>query len=85
MKERRKVDNNQRIRMIRIWSSIFSTIVILLTIFAAGVVRVNQVNTNKEDIEVIGGIQKEDHDAIIEIRTTVKDMKEQLNRIENKL
>lgn len=83
--ERRKIDLNHKNRMIKLWIAIIGTVVILISSITTGAIRMNQIEINKEDIESIEDVQKEDHDAITEIRTTVKDMKEQLNRIEDKL
>lgn len=85
MKERRKVDQNQKNRMVRIYISVFGIGVIVVGMIAAGAVKWNTINTNKVEIETIEVIARDNRENIVRFEERFDDIDDALKRIEDKI
>lgn len=85
MKERRQVDQNQKNRMVKIWLSIFGTILILIGLIATGSVKINQIKINKEDIKSVEEIARDNEKMIGRFEERFDAIDKTLERIEDKL
>ena len=81
MKERRKVDLNEKNRHIRLWSILITIGLVLIGIIATGTLKVDQIDRNKEDIEIIVEEQKIDRERLIRIDENVKTIKEDISQL----
>jgi len=84
MLERRKVDLNQKNRTIRVWVSVIGIVFVLMGIIATGAVKMNQVERNKGDIEVIEFEQKEQMEILIRIDERTIGIKEDITELKNR-
>ena len=57
---------------------------VLVGFIAAGAVKINQVDRNKGDIEVIEVEQREQRDILIRIDENVKGIKEDITELKNR-
>jgi len=83
--ERRKIDNNQRNRTIRLWITLMSIGIVLIGFIAAGAVKVNTVEENKQKIGNIAKEQKTDREILIRIDERTTSMKEDIDEIKRKV
>ena len=84
MLERRKIDLNEKHRTIKLWITIMGIGFVLVGFIAAGAVKINQVDRNKGDIEVIEVEQREQRDILIRIDENVKGIKEDITELKNR-
>lgn len=84
MLERRKVDLNQKNRTIRLWVSVIGIALVLMGLMATGAVKMNQVDRNKGDIEVLESEQRQQGEILIRIDENVKNIKEDITELKNR-
>lgn len=84
MLERRKIDLNQKNRTIRLWVSVIGIALVLMGLMATGAVKMNQVDRNKGDIEVLESEQRQQGEILIRIDENVKNIKEDITELKNR-
>jgi len=82
--ERRKIDLNQKSKIIRLWVTVISIAIILMGLVATGAVKMNQVEENEKDIGVLESEQKEQGKLLIRIDENVKLIKEDITELKNR-